>query len=79
MPADHTSADDGFHNLTPLGHQSERAFHFTEIGALETGALKFRRAGAAVEVVGLNEARSTVMDRLVVHDKPAAMERVLGH
>jgi SulP family sulfate permease len=51
----------------------------TGVNAIDMAVLKFRRAGAEVEVVGMNEASATIMDKLAVHDQPGAMERVLGH
>ena len=41
--------------------------------------LKFRRDGAEVEIVGMNEASETIVDRLGVHDKPGAMDKLLAH
>jgi SulP family sulfate permease len=41
--------------------------------------LKFRREGTEVELVGMNEASATIMDKLAEHDRPGAMERMLGH
>ena len=41
--------------------------------------LKFRRDGATVEIVGLNEASETIVDRLAIHDKPGALEKLMGH
>ena len=41
--------------------------------------LKFRREGAEVEIIGLNEASETIVDKLAIHDKPGAMERMFGH
>jgi hypothetical protein len=40
---------------------------------------KFRREGNEVEVLGLNEGRATIVDRLAMHDKPGALERMLEH
>jgi len=40
--------------------------------------IKFRREGAAVEVVGMNEASTTIVDRFGHHDKPEDIDRVLG-
>ncbi|MFD1253516.1 Bicarbonate transporter BicA [Devosia equisanguinis] len=51
----------------------------TGVQAIDMAVLKFRRAGAAVEVIGLNEASATIMDKLAEHDRPGAMERMLGH
>ncbi|HWU85319.1 MAG TPA: SulP family inorganic anion transporter [Rhodocyclaceae bacterium] len=50
----------------------------TAIGALDKVVIKFRRAGALVEVVGLNEASATLVDRFAVHDKPEAVEQLMG-
>src|SRR3546814_18807055 len=49
--------------------------HFWDIppvAALDTAALKFRRAGTQVESVGLNAARPTMVDRLGVQGNTAA-------
>ena len=56
--------------------------HFWDISAitaLDRVVLKFRRAGATVELIGLNEASSTMIDRLAIHDKPGALERLMQH
>ncbi|PWK53951.1 SulP family inorganic anion transporter [Pleionea mediterranea] len=55
--------------------------HFWDISAvyaLDMVVVKFRREGAEVEVIGLNEASETIVDRFGVHDKPEELERVLG-
>ena len=49
----------------------------TAVGALDKVVMKFRREGAQVEIVGLNEASATLVSRLGVHDKPGA-ERLMG-
>jgi SulP family sulfate permease len=49
----------------------------TAISALDTVVLKFKRDGTEVEVVGLNEASTTLVDRFGVHDKPGAALQVL--
>lgn len=41
--------------------------------------LKLRRSGSEVEVLGLNEASATIVDRFGVHEKPEAIDQVLGH
>jgi SulP family sulfate permease len=51
----------------------------TGVNAVDTAVLKFRRQGVTVELVGMNDASATIMDKLAVHDEPGAMERVLGH
>lgn len=55
--------------------------HFWDISAvhaLDMAVLKFRREGADVELIGLNNATETIVDRFGVHDKPEEIERVLG-
>jgi SulP family sulfate permease len=49
------------------------------VAALDRAVLKFRREGAEVEIIGLNEASATLVDKLAIHDKPGAMERLMGH
>lgn len=51
----------------------------TAIGALDKVVLKFRREGATVELVGLNDASKTIVDRLALHDKPGAMDQLSPH
>jgi SulP family sulfate permease len=48
------------------------------VGALDRVILKFRREGVEVELVGMDEASRTLVDRLGVADKPDA-EKLLGH
>ncbi|MDT8407321.1 MAG: SulP family inorganic anion transporter [Methylococcales bacterium] len=50
----------------------------TSVSALDKVVIKFRREGAEVELVGLNEASSTIIDRFGVHDKPDQIDKVLG-
>ncbi|HCL67526.1 MAG TPA: sodium-independent anion transporter [Rhizobium sp.] len=51
----------------------------SSVAALDMIVLKFRREGAEVEILGLNEASETIVDKLAIHDKPGAMERLMGH
>lgn len=52
----------------------------TAIGALDKVVIKFRREGTQVDIVGLNEASATLIDKYGVHDKPAAVEKMMsGH
>ena len=55
--------------------------HFWDISgvsALDKVVLKFRREGAEVELVGLNEASATIIDRFGIHDNPEEIEKVMG-
>ncbi|MGM8933731.1 SulP family inorganic anion transporter [Pseudomonas neustonica] len=51
----------------------------TAVGALDKVVMKFRREGSEVEVIGLNEASATIVDRFGVHDKPDAVDRLMDH
>ena len=49
------------------------------IAALDKVVINFRRNGAEVEVVGLNEASATLVDKLAVHDKLDSFEDLASH
>jgi len=51
----------------------------SSVAAVDMVVLKFRREGAEVEIVGLNQASETIVDKLAIHDKPGALERLMGH
>jgi len=51
----------------------------SSVAALDMAVLKFRREGAEVDIVGLNEASETIVDRLAIHDKPGAMDQLSSH
>jgi len=55
--------------------------HFWDISAvsaLDKAVIKFRREGAEVEIIGLNKASETLVDKFGVHDKPDALALELG-
>jgi sulfate permease, SulP family len=51
----------------------------SSVASLDMVVLKFRREGAEVEIIGLNKASETLVDRLAVHDKPGALDKLLQH
>jgi SulP family sulfate permease len=51
----------------------------TAVAALDKVVIKFRREGTEVEVLGLNEASATIVDRFGVHDKPDAIDSLMSH
>jgi len=51
----------------------------SSVAALDMAVLKFRRDGATVEIIGMNEASETIVDRLAIHDKPGAMDQLISH
>lgn len=59
------------------------AAHFwdiTSVSALDKVVIKFRREGTEVQIIGMNAASATIVDRFGVHDKPDEVEKLLaGH
>ena len=51
----------------------------TAISALDRVVIKFRREATAVEVIGIDEASATLVDKFAVHDKDAAADMLAGH
>jgi len=51
----------------------------TAVSALDKVVLKFRREGTEVEVIGLNAASATMVDKFAVHDKDGAEDLLMGH
>jgi len=51
----------------------------SSVAALDMAVLKFRREGAEVEIIGLNQASETIVDQLAIHDKPGAMDKLMSH
>lgn len=41
--------------------------------------LNFRRNGVEVEVIGMNKASATLVDKLAVHDKSDSLEDLVTH
>jgi SulP family sulfate permease len=51
----------------------------SSVAALDMAVLKFRRDGAEVEIVGMNTASETIVDRLAIHDRPGALDKLMAH
>ncbi len=51
----------------------------TAVSALDRVVVKFRREGTDVEVVGLNAASATMVDRFAIHDKHDGVELAGAH
>ncbi len=51
----------------------------TAVSALDKVVIKFRREGTEVEVIALNEASTTMVDKFGVHDKDGAADMLAGH
>ncbi|EKT4529590.1 SulP family inorganic anion transporter [Pseudomonas putida] len=79
---------DRFSNAFDLKEQLDtltidlREAHFwdiTAVAALDKVVLKLRREGIQVDVIGMNQATSTLVDRFGVHDKPDGIDTLMGH
>jgi SulP family sulfate permease len=58
------------------------AAHFwdiTSVNALDRVVLKFRHHGIGVDVIGMNEATATMVERLGTHDKEGTVSAAPGH
>lgn len=51
----------------------------TAVSSLDKVVLKFRREGTEVELLGLNDASATLVDKFAVHNQPDAVEKLMGH
>jgi len=51
----------------------------TAVSALDKVILKYRREGTQADVIGLNEASATMVDRFGVHDKPDSTDKFVAH
>lgn len=57
------------------------AAHFwdiTSVSVLDKVVIKFRREGTEVNIVGMNDATATIVDKFGVHDKPEEVEKMMG-
>lgn len=50
----------------------------TSVSALDKVVIKFRKEGVIVNLVGMNEASATVVDKFGVHNDPDEVEKVMG-
>ena len=51
----------------------------TAVSSLDKVVLKFRREGTEVELLGLNDASATLVDKFAAHNQPDAVEKLMGH
>ena len=51
----------------------------SSVQALDMAVLKFRRDGADVQITGMNAASETLVDRLAIHDRPGALDKLVAH
>ena len=51
----------------------------TAVSALDKVVIKFRREATEVEVIGLNAASTTLVDKFAVHDKDGSEDMLMGH
>jgi len=58
--------------------ESAHFWDISAVAALDKVVIKFRREGTVVNVVGLNKASKTIVDRFGVYDDPKEVDRVMG-
>jgi sulfate permease, SulP family len=51
----------------------------TSVATLDKVVYKYRRLGAEIDILGLNEASATIVDRLATHDKAHVIDKMLEH
>lgn len=52
----------------------------TSVSSLDRAVIKFRREGTEVNVIGMNQATATIVDKFGVHDKPEDVAKLMdGH
>lgn len=66
-------------DLVKIDVSRSHFWDITAISALDKVVLKFRREGTEVEVIGLNEASATMVDKFATHDKDGADDLLAGH
>ncbi|MEO1068227.1 MAG: STAS domain-containing protein, partial [Cyanobacteria bacterium J06638_6] len=49
------------------------------VAAVDQVVINFRRNGAEVEILGLNEASATLIENLSTYDNPDALDKIAGH
>lgn len=59
--------------------QASHFWDITAINALDRVVLKFRHHEIPVEIVGINQATATMIERLAIHDKEGAVLSTGGH
>eukprot|EP01133_Synstelium_polycarpum_P014450 gene14450-17051_t len=80
--AEYFNASFDFKEAVETVHIDVSASHFwdiTAVSALDKVVLKFRREGTHVEIIGMNEASTTLVDQFAIHDKPDALEQMMKH
>jgi sulfate permease, SulP family len=58
--------------------QRAHFWDITSVSALDKVVIKLRREGVDVELLGMNEATTTIVDRFAVYDSPEEIEKVMG-
>lgn len=60
--------------------QHAHFWDITSVASLDKVVIKFRREGTEVDIIGMNNATRTVVDKFGVYDKPEEVEKLMaGH
>lgn len=57
---------------------SAHFWDITSVSSLDRVVIKFRREGTEVDLIGMNEATRTIVDKFGIHDKPEEVEKLMG-
>ncbi len=70
--------EDDLHSVV-IDLQAAHFWDITAVNALDRVVLKFRHHDIPVEIIGMNAATATMVERLATHDKPGALPAGSGH
>ncbi|MDY0884551.1 hypothetical protein ACFPL7_03975 [Dongia soli] len=59
--------------------RAKRIASLVGVGVLDKVVMKMRRQGSEVQILGLNEASTTMMDRFAIHDKGSSVPSLPAH
>ncbi|MGB3137000.1 MAG: SulP family inorganic anion transporter [Nodosilinea sp.] len=62
-----------------LNFNNAHVWDQSAVSAIDQVVINFRRSGADVEILGLNEASATLIDRLAIHNHPDALKKMVSH
>ena len=72
-------ADDAKLKLVVIDLRGAHFCDVIDIDALGRVVLRIRHHGVPIEIIGMNEARQTLADKLALHEKPGVALTAGGH
>lgn len=65
--------------LVTIDVSQAHIWDISAVAALDMVVLKFRREGSELDLIGMNSASRTIVDKLALHDKNDEFESLLEH